>query len=227
MNNQYSELEQNYSNKDNDYYDMSRSELVDFIPAKAKSVLDIGCGSGNFGEIIKRARDCRVWGIEPSPQIAQKAAEKIDKVINTTFSTDIPELQNERFDAICFNDVLEHLINPEEILIQCKKFLAPDGCVVASIPNILFFPVMKDILIKQDWKYENSGTLDNTHLRFFTKKSIARMFEKCGYEITKIEGIKAVTGRKYKMINALFLNRLKDWKFMQFAIQAKLKPIKN
>lgn len=79
----------------------------------------------------------------------------------------------------------------------------------------------------EDWKYTDLGTLDYTHLHFFTKKSIIRMFEKCGYEITKIEGINAVAGKKYKMINALFLNRLKDWKFMHFAIQAKLKPIKN
>lgn len=76
-------------------------------------------------------------------------------------------------------------------------------------------------------KYTDSGTLDYTHLRFFTKKSIVRLFEKCVYEITKIEGINAAAGKKYKIINALLLNRLKDWKFMQFAIRAKLKPIKK
>ena len=223
MNEQYSELNQIYSEKHDDYYNSARKEMIAFIPAEAKSILDIGCGSGNFGQLLKRERNCTVWGIEPTFQSAQDAAEKLDKVIHTTFSPDIPELQEKTFDAICFNDVLEHLIEPNVVLRECQKFLTPNGSIVASIPNFLFFPVLEGILVGQDWKYDDNGILDYTHLRFFTKKSIVRLFEECGYEIVKIEGINFKSGRKYKVLNALLVNRLSDWKYMQFAVQAKVK----
>lgn len=139
MDKQYSELNRKYFEKADEYYDSSRSEMLSFVPNEATSVLDIGCGSGNFGEIVNQARNCRVWGIEPSPQSAEKAEQRLDKVINTIFSPDIPELQNERFDVICFNDVLEHLIEPEEILIQCKKVKNFWQTAVAWSPQFQIF----------------------------------------------------------------------------------------
>jgi hypothetical protein len=77
------------------------------------------------------------------------------------------------------------------------------------------------MIINQDWKYEDAGTLDKTHLRFFTKKSIIRMFESCGYKINKIEGINAGSfGISYKVSKLLFRKKMKDTKFLQFAVVA-------
>jgi 2-polyprenyl-3-methyl-5-hydroxy-6-metoxy-1,4-benzoquinol methylase len=116
---------------------------------------------------------------------------------------------------------LEHLVNPELVIKELKRFLSPNGVVVASIPNILFFYQIFRILIEEDWRYEDSGILDNTHLRFFTKKSIIRMFEMSGYQVTKIMGINASPGWKYRVANTLTLGRLNDWKYVHFAVQAR------
>lgn len=220
----FNELKKEYKTKEDNYYDSERGEILEFVPAQAKKILDIGCGTGNFGYKLKKMNECEVWGIEPNDVVARIAAQKLDKVINNVFSPDLEELKGNEFDAIIFNDVLEHLVNPYEVLGQCKKFLRQGGYIVASIPNILFFPVFfNDIILKQDWVYTNFGTLDKTHLRFFTRKSIIRMFEEQGYKIVKLKGINPETPRRYRILNTLLFNRLKDWKYLQFGVQAILK----
>ncbi len=223
MKTDYENLKREYVAKDADYYEQDRREMLEFIPPDAKAILDVGCGSGIFGQLVKQKLNCIFWGIEPDRESAEKAARRLDKVINDTFSADLTEIKDKSFDVICFNDVLEHLSNPEEILELSRNKLTENGIVVASIPNILFFHTMVDIVVRQDWQYQDSGVLDRTHLRFFTKKSIIRMFENSGYEIIKIVGINPSNGLKYKLLNVLLLNHLKDWRYLQFGVQARRK----
>ena len=225
MKTDYESLKSQYAAKGDDYYEQDRREMLEFIPPDAETILDVGCGSGTFGQLVKQEINCIYWGIEPDAASAEKAALRLDKVINSTFSADLPEIENQSFDVICFNDVLEHLTNPEEILELCRNKLTEKGIIVASIPNILFFHTMVDIIVRQDWQYQESGVLDKTHLRFFTKKSIIRMFENSGYEIIKIAGINSSSGLKYKILNVLLLNHLKDWRHLQFVVQAKIRDI--
>jgi 2-polyprenyl-3-methyl-5-hydroxy-6-metoxy-1,4-benzoquinol methylase len=220
----YNDLRTQYESKAETYFELDRTEMAEFVPKNAKAVLDIGCSGGAFGELLKSLDPERiVWGVEPDAKSAALAGNRLDRAIAGTFSSDLGDLVGRQFDAICFNDVLEHVVNPEQALIDAKEFLNPDGVVVASIPNILFFYQILEILKEQDWRYRDSGILDNTHLRFFTKKSIIRMFENCGYEVTKVQGINASYGLKYKLINLLMLGYIEDWKFVQFAIQARQK----
>ena len=223
MDSQYNNLSEQYASKSDGYYETERSEMLPFIPQDALSVLDVGCSSGGFGKLIKdMLPGAEVWGIEPSEDFAAIAKTKLDNAICSTFELGMPELAGKTFDCIIFNDVLEHLVNPEQALLDSKEYLGETGLVVASIPNILFFYQILEILVEQDWKYRDEGILDNTHLRFFTKKSIIRMFEACGYEIVKIRGINASFGLKYKTMNLLTLGFLRDWKYVQFAVEARV-----
>ena len=219
---QTSQLDELYKNKDADYYGCERSELLGFIPAAAHSVLDVGCGEGSFGNLLKTARNCEVWGIEPT-EAARAASGVLDRVIEGELFAGLNEIGDKRFDAVCFNDVLEHMPAPHDALRRIKTNLSADGCVVASIPNVLYFPVIEQLLLRQDWKYEKFGVLDDTHLRFFTKKSIVRMFEDCGYRVEKIAGLNPMSGgRKYRVLNTILMNYMADWKYLQFAVVAKV-----
>jgi len=219
----YGQLDKQYENKPAGYYGLDRVEMLPFIPAAAKKILDIGCGEGGFGKMLKEKDPSLIfWGLEPSPSAAGIAGRVLDKVINNVFNEGLPELENEKFGAIVFNDVLEHLASPDNSIRLCSRYLDEKGCIVASIPNILFYPVVREIVRTQDWQYTEHGTLDNTHLRFFTRKSIIRLFEENGYRILKIEGINARScGRLYRILNTIFYKKLKDWKFLQFAVQAQ------
>ena len=218
-----SNLAEKYSEKSDAYFAQERSEMLEFIPERTHEVLEVGCGSGDFARAIKDQRpDSIVWGIEPSEIAAGQASKKLDHVVCSSFEVDSPALEGRRFDCIVFNDVLEHLPDPGNVLKECRKYLTADGCIVASIPNILYFYEISKILIEEDWEYRDHGILDNTHLRFFTRKSIVRMFETSGYDVELIKGINASAGRKYKIVNFLTMGRIRDWKYVQFAVRARL-----
>lgn len=219
----------NYEAKAADYFEWSRAEMLPFVPARCRRVLDVGCGGGGFGESLKRTREIEVWGIEPVRSAAARAVGKIDRVIEGLFDPETV-LPAASFDCVIFNDVLEHMLAPEKGLRYARALLAPGGVVVASIPNIRSFPSLWQLIVHARWKYEDCGVLDRTHLRFFTKSSIVDMFHGEGYELDVVCGLNAYSGtpnasrglwRAYKLMNALSLGKLDDMKFQQFAVVAR------
>ncbi len=113
-----------------------------------------------------------VWGVELSQQAAAEAQSKLDKVFVGSIEDGTLLLPEGFFDCVVFNDVLEHLVNPWAVLTSIKMFMQPDAYVVASIPNVRYFDNIKQLLKHKQWKYEDEGILDKTHLRFFTIESI-------------------------------------------------------
>jgi 2-polyprenyl-3-methyl-5-hydroxy-6-metoxy-1,4-benzoquinol methylase len=197
--------------------------MLDFLPNRVERVLEVGCGAGEFAASVRQLNpNVVIWGIEPSKEAASLAASRLDKVICSSFESDLPELAEQTFDCVVFNDVLEHIPDPEKILCEARQYLTEGGVVIASIPNILYFYEITKILITEDWEYQDHGILDKTHLRFFTRKSILRLFRSAGYEIQEIRGINAFAGKKFRIANLLTFGRLSDWKFVQFGIRAGL-----
>ena len=211
-----------YQDKDEAYYNHNRPELLKFVPGGIKNALDIGCGTGNFGQLLKSKFDVNVWGIEPDPKSAAIAGSKLDKVITSVFNEDSLKSIDQKFDVIFFNDVLEHLATPEEALLLAGALLNKGGHIVASIPNMRWYPVLLSLLRYKDFKYLNAGVMDKTHLRFFTQKSMIRLFVDSGYKISRIEGInKSENFRFFNIINTLLFNTQQDMKYPQFAIVAQ------
>ncbi len=191
--------------------------------------LDVGCGAGVFGEIAKRSREIEVWGVEPVPSVAAKASARLDRVVVGTFCPEIA-LPEGTFDCIVFNDVLEHMLQPEQALRYAKRLLSGNGCVVASIPNVRYLPVLWHLAARGEWKYGDCGLWDRTHIRFFTKSSVIAMFETEGYAVRSISGINSREGiptasgrlwRAYELVNLLFFRKFEDLKFQQFALVAQ------
>lgn len=209
--------------KPENYYAQSRPEMIEFIPKDAKIILDIGCGEGLFGEQLKKKLKAEVWGIEINEKAGAIAQTKIDKVYIGDISQLIDKLPDKFFDCIVFNDILEHLIDPFNILLRIKNKLTSNGVVVSSIPNVRYFFILIDLLVKKQWRYEDAGILDKTHLRFFTFKSIVEMFNSLGYEIKIIKGINPIKSWKFTLLNFFLFGFLSDTKYLQFACVAKPK----
>ncbi|MCX6231086.1 MAG: class I SAM-dependent methyltransferase [Bacteroidetes bacterium] len=211
-------------NKSIDYFKNKREEMLEYVPLTARKILDVGCGEGIFINQIKERQEIEAWGVEINKSIAEKAKDSFNNLYNSSVEEAITLLPKKYFDCIVFNDVLEHTVNPLEILKDIKGNLADDGCIVASIPNVRFLPNLYHIIIHKDWKYdEKGGILDDTHLRFFTKKSIVRLFDDAGYVVEKIEGINSIELFKYKVMFALGMGFLEDTKYMQFACRVRKK----
>jgi 2-polyprenyl-3-methyl-5-hydroxy-6-metoxy-1,4-benzoquinol methylase len=204
------------------YPNNPREEMHRFIPKNIAYVLDVGCHTGAFGKSIKQLGIKAVWGIEPNPSTAAIASRNLDKVFVGYFSQ--IQLPDSFFDAIIFNDVLEHMANPETALRTAAKKLKPNGVVVASIPNIRHIDNLIHILKEKDFRYELNGIRDDTHLRFFTEKSIKRMFEENGYSISILEGINESWWSPSilrRLSFRLFKEYLSDTRFINFAVVAK------
>jgi SAM-dependent methyltransferase len=225
---QHSALHADYADKPALYYSESRPEMVRYVPTTCRRVLDVGCSSGEFGALLKARRNVEVWGVEPFAAAAGLAAGRLDRVVEGPFDADI-QLPLASFDCVVFNDVLEHLIDPSPALNYSRTLLAPGGVIVASVPNIRHFPTIWQLAMHGEWEYREWGTLDKTHLRFYTRSSLKRLFESHGYEVNTLDGINPYRGvpntsrrvwRMYKVVDTLFAGRFADMKFQQFAVVA-------
>jgi ubiquinone/menaquinone biosynthesis C-methylase UbiE len=99
-----------------EYYQLDRVEMLDFVQMKPTTCLDVGCGEGNFGKVLKQHFGSEVWGIEPVESAAQVAAQKLDNVIHDFFHEEL--LPDHHFDLISFNDVLDTRFHTQHSLFS-------------------------------------------------------------------------------------------------------------
>jgi 2-polyprenyl-3-methyl-5-hydroxy-6-metoxy-1,4-benzoquinol methylase len=165
----------------------------------------------------------RSWGIELMESEAEKAKVILDKVFVGPCEDHLHHLPKNYFDVIFCNDVLEHLADPFSVVEQLKSNLSPTGKIVSSIPNVRYHNTFMRLLFKKDWRYEPYGVMDHTHLRFFTKSTIRRMYEEAGYEIERMQGINRSKSLKVILYNILFLFTAMDIAYPQYATVAKVK----
>ena len=211
----------NYANKPDQYFGHERNEMLAFLPATAKCVLEVGCGRGIFAAAIKKKTDAEVWGMELVEKEAEISKAVIDKVFVGPCEDHISTLPDDYFDVAYFNDVLEHLVDPYTVLGVIKNKLKVDGVVISSIPNMRFHKVLKNLVIHGDWEYKDQGILDRTHLRWFTKKSIKNMYEDLGYTVDEHVGISPTRSIKPIFYNIPLLFTGMDMRFQQFATVAR------
>jgi 2-polyprenyl-3-methyl-5-hydroxy-6-metoxy-1,4-benzoquinol methylase len=204
------------------YYGRPRLEMRPFVPTAARRLLDVGCGAGTFAAGLKVERPgLEVWGLEADPQAAARARGVLDHVLAGDAAALLPALAGERFDAIVLNDILEHVVAPEALLVGLRPLLAPRGRVIASIPNVRHFVTVADLVFRGRWEYTDEGTLDRTHLRFFTRASLPGLFGAAGFELETVAGINVTGSLKFKLFNALTLGRFADMGCLQFACVAR------
>ncbi len=159
--------------------------LIDQNKADKLSILEVGCGYGsNLLKLKSIYQNADVYGIEIMERVAEIGGSILNIIHGNIEDKNLPYQEN-NFDYIIVGDVLEHLHNPEDILLYLKNYLKKDGYIIASIPNILHFSVMLPLL-QGNFTYKDSGLLNKTHLRFFTRNEIIRLFINAGYTIESI-----------------------------------------
>ena len=165
-------MNKTYQDKKLDYFSAARSEILDLVPEDVNRVLEIGCGYGQTLLMLKEKNLCKeTVGIELVESVASEASKNVDRIY--ALNVEKSELPSElgEFDLILLLDVLEHLVDPWGILLKLKSnYLSEKGKFIISLPNARHFGLVLPLL-SGSFDYVESGILDKTHLRFFTKKS--------------------------------------------------------
>jgi 2-polyprenyl-3-methyl-5-hydroxy-6-metoxy-1,4-benzoquinol methylase len=166
-----------------DYYGVERSDVLPHVPDEARRVLEVGCGRGLTGELLRRERGARVTGVELNPVVAREASDRLDRVV--TGDVEDPELEAEiarggPYDLVLALELFEHLAYPEEFLRRAAGWLADGGTILLSTPNVGHYSVVEDLLAGR-WDYLPIGLLCYTHLRFFTRRTLEDWLGRLGF----------------------------------------------
>ncbi len=162
------------------YYFSEREELVQLVPQKAKTVLDVGCAFGGYGKTLKRQRpDIHLTGVEMNPVMATAAHPYYDRVITGR----IEDVHfSDQYDWINCGDVVEHCPDPWSLLQRLHDILHKGGGLLISVPNAGHWTVVKD-LMAGTFQYLPVGLQCITHLRWFTESSLRQAVEQAGFSI--------------------------------------------
>jgi 2-polyprenyl-3-methyl-5-hydroxy-6-metoxy-1,4-benzoquinol methylase len=174
-----------YLHRYGDMDSQARADLAAKVPESARAVLDVGCSGGATAAALRARGVSTVVGIEPDSGDAIRAARVCDRVLAHTLE-DVREEFPGAFDAILFGDVLEHLEDPSAALARVRPWLSPGGVVVASVPNVGHWSVIAD-LIAGRFDYVPYSLLSGTHIRFFTRSTLADLFEASGYRLKEVD----------------------------------------
>lgn len=148
---------------------------------KGLRVLDVGCGYATTSARIQ-ALGNEVTGIDESAESATVARARLAHVIEANVLD--ADLAGEQYDVLIFADILEHLPWPGPVLERYLRCLAPGGRVIVSVPNVALWSVRLSHLFGR-WEYQDTGVLDRTHLRFYTRRTARRLISDAGLNIVR------------------------------------------
>ena len=210
-------LEIPYQDKPSPWSSHSRiSSLLEALPAQSK-VLDVGTATGML------ARRCagfslRFFGIESMAEWAAVAKPFYEEMWVCQFD-EAPEEALSGYDAIILGDVLEHMPSPKTTLKKLME-LQSSGCrFIISVPNVANLWVRLHLLMGR-FDYAERGILDQTHLRFFTCKTIKQLVKESGLEVVSLQ----VTPIPLELISPFFVSSLGKSIHAVFAVLTSLLP---
>lgn len=201
-------------------------EMMDKQQGDEFNVLEVGC---DCGATLLEVKNCfpnvHVFGSELNDKAASIASCAATVCVNNIEEQNLPF--KEKMDYIIFGDVLEHLRNPLAAIQYCQTLLKENGCIIASIPNVMHISVMRDLL-NGDFTYTETGLLDKTHIHLFTFNEIIRMFKQGNYEVEKVNPVVfSMTEEEEKLIEGLLALKGDAKRFMyetfQYVVKAKKK----
>ena len=113
--------------------------------SESASVLEVGCGSGHLAAYLKQ----RGFDIEVT-DIDQKLLDEIKNVHRVSgYRGSLEDIKFAKtYDAVLFNNVLEHLPDPLKTLRRAEQLLNPGCCIFIEVPNIDSFQFK---IFKESW----------------------------------------------------------------------------
>jgi SAM-dependent methyltransferase len=155
------------------YSDAGNHFVAGQVPCGCRSLLDVGCGSGDTARLIKVAHpSISIEGVTYNDAEARAASSVVERIHVFDIEGDALPSWTGPFDCILFSHILEHVRNPQSVILKFLPHLRAGGTLIVAVPNVLEWRTRMRLL-GGNWRYADAGILDRTHLRFFTFDSAA------------------------------------------------------
>ena len=168
------------------YFEQDRAELVRMLPRPLGRVLDVGCGSGGSAPSLRIAGAEWISGIELDEVAAAAAAAVYDEVRAGPAESELVAV-SEPFDTILLYDVLEHLVDPWELLRRLHRVAADGARLHVSVPNARHWTLLRDLALRGTFGYTPAEHRDVTHLRWFTRRDLVALLESTGWTVDAVD----------------------------------------
>lgn len=192
------------------YSEKAMRKVAKLVPEDSSFILDIYCGGGLLGRLLKEQASGRiVWGIEKNKDAAIGAEQNLDRLIIKDIEAAGRILNSrELFDCIICADVFEHIKDPASMPALLLDHLKPEGFIVCSFANKRYYKTVKREIIER-WHCGAGWHKGTSHLKPFSFSIIKDMFSASGCRIVSIErDIKG--GWLLSRLNKLLFNMLED-----------------
>lgn len=211
----------------------TQQEIIRVV-GNGKTILEIGSSTGYMTSAFLE-NGCTVDVVEIDQKAARKIPHQARKVLNYSIeNSKIEEYLSSDYDFIIMADVLEHLVNPHEVLRRLFKLARPQTKLLVSVPNVASWAMRKKLFFKGDFEYQDSGILDKTHLHFYTVATLPKILRESGWQTEQLIGtIKRAPGDMilqkiwllgflyHKLIRGWFTERFKNLTYEHFLIVAR------
>lgn len=213
-----------YAAKGQTYFNAARYDLIRMLPPNpAGRLLEVGAGGGDSLLAAKAAGAAgEVHGADvvALPDSHQRHPDVAGFHVLDVEADSLPYPPG-TFDAVMTADLLEHLRDPWAAVRSLAALLKPGGVWVASVPNFRHYTALWPVVLRGDFKYEQAGPLDRTHLRFFCRTNIRPLFEQAGLAVERVEFNRGPYGVRQKACNWLTLKRFDDLFVFQYRVLAR------
>ncbi|HYD65228.1 class I SAM-dependent methyltransferase [Azospirillum sp.] len=216
------------------YHDQVRRDVAPLLPARTRRVLEIGCGTGATLAWLKAERGAEeTIGVEIEPAAADAARGRVDRLVvgdltrmdlETGQETGGVAIAPGSLDLVMALDVLEHLPDPWDAVRRLTRLLAPDGALIASLPNVAHFSVSLGLALGNRWRYADWGILDRTHLRFFVRDTAVDLLQAGGLVVDRGVLLGLEPGRRTRLADRLTLGRARHLLTHGFILRAVRAP---
>ncbi len=200
------------------YFSHVRRDIEVLLPRSAQRILDIGAGTGATSAWLKSLYpSAYTIALEGNALIRDRLAGNVDEALIVDLNQQIPDVGSP--DLILCLDVLEHLIQPMEVLRRVADTMSEDGTVIVSLPNVAHASVAVPLLVKGRFEYQDAGILDRTHLHFFDRVSAVELLNHAGLVVRS--GLRSgLSGPRTRLINIATGGLLRDCLTKQYIMAA-------
>jgi 2-polyprenyl-3-methyl-5-hydroxy-6-metoxy-1,4-benzoquinol methylase len=199
-----------------DYYANDRPNLTGQLRHPLGRVLDIGCGAGGVGAVLRDLGASHLTGIEIDCEAASVAERQYDVVHVAPTEVVLPTLAG-AFDTVLCYDVLEHLADPAAALVGLRAVVASNGQLHVSVPNARHLSLLRDLVLRGTFGYTLFGHRDSTHLRWFTRRDLIDLLEATRWRVEAVSA--SVVGRS-RMLDRATFGAVREFAALQWHVLA-------